>query len=54
LNQRSKSNCTGLQDPGEINADYLNIVRRKAMRHFGNKKMEYLKGKINELANEEQ
>jgi hypothetical protein len=39
-----------LQDPSEINADNLNNVRREASRHFRNKKREYLKYKINELA----
>jgi hypothetical protein len=39
-----------LQDPSEINGDNLNDVRRKASRHFRNKKREYLKDKINELA----
>jgi hypothetical protein len=33
-----------LQDPSEINGDNLNNVR-----HFRNKKREYLKDKINEL-----
>jgi hypothetical protein len=35
---------------GEINGDNLNNVRREAGRHFRNKKREYLKVKINELA----
>jgi hypothetical protein len=39
-----------LQDPSEINGDYLKIVRREANRYFRNKKREYLKDKINELA----
>jgi hypothetical protein len=39
-----------LQDPSEINGDNLNNVRREASRHFRNKKREYLKDKINELA----
>jgi hypothetical protein len=39
-----------LQDPNEINGDNLNNVRREACRHFRNKKREYLKDKINELA----
>jgi hypothetical protein len=38
------------QDPSEINGDNLNNVRREASRHFRNKKREYLKDKINELA----
>jgi hypothetical protein len=39
-----------LQDPSQINGDNLNNVRREASRHFWNKKREYLKDKINELA----
>jgi hypothetical protein len=40
----------GLQDPSEINGDNRKIVRREASRYFRNKKREYLKDKINELA----
>jgi hypothetical protein len=39
-----------LQDPSELNGDNLNNVRREASRHFRNKKREYLKDKINDLA----
>jgi hypothetical protein len=39
-----------LQDPSEINGNTLNIVRREARRYYRNKKGEYLKDKINELA----
>jgi hypothetical protein len=39
-----------LQDPSEINGDNLNTVRGEASRYFRNKKREYLKDKINELA----
>jgi hypothetical protein len=39
-----------LQDPSEINGDNLNNVRSEASRHLRNKKREYLKDKINELA----
>jgi hypothetical protein len=39
-----------LHDPSEINGDNLNNVRREASRYFRNKKREYLKDKINELA----
>jgi hypothetical protein len=34
----------------EINGDNLKNVRRETSRHCRNKKREYLKGKINELA----
>jgi hypothetical protein len=39
-----------LQQPSEINWDNLNNVRREASRYFRNKKREYLKVKMNELA----
>jgi hypothetical protein len=39
-----------LQDPSEIKGDNLNRVRREASRLSRNKKREYLKNKINELA----
>jgi hypothetical protein len=39
-----------LQDRCEINGDNLNNVRREASIHFRNKKREYLKDKMNELA----
>jgi hypothetical protein len=39
-----------LQDPNEINGDNMNNVRHEASRYFRNKKREYLKDKINELA----
>jgi hypothetical protein len=32
------------------NGDHLNNVKRDASRHFRNKKREYVKDKINELA----
>jgi hypothetical protein len=39
-----------LQDPSETNGDNLKIVRPEASRYFRNKKREYLKNIINELA----
>jgi hypothetical protein len=39
-----------LQDPSEINGDNLNNVRREDIRQFRDKKREYLKAKVNELA----
>jgi hypothetical protein len=39
-----------LHDQIEIIGDNLKNVRREANRHSRNKKREYLKGKINELA----
>jgi hypothetical protein len=38
------------QDPSEINGDNWNNERREASIYFRNRKTEYLKGKINELA----
>jgi hypothetical protein len=39
-----------LQDPSQINGDNLNNIRRETRKHFRNKKREYLKDKIDELA----
>jgi hypothetical protein len=39
-----------VQDPSEINGDNLNNIRCETRRHFRNKKREYLKDKIDELA----
>jgi hypothetical protein len=39
-----------LQDPSEINGYNLNNIKRATSRHFRNKKREYLKDKINEVA----
>jgi hypothetical protein len=50
LDQRKQAKLQWLQDPSEINGDNQKIVRREASRYFRNKKREYLKNKINELA----
>jgi hypothetical protein len=50
LNQRKQAKLQWLQDQDEINGDNLNNVRHETSRHFRNKKREYLKDKINELA----
>jgi hypothetical protein len=50
LDPRKQAKLQWLQDPSEINGDILNNVRREASRQFRNKKREYLKDKINELA----
>ena len=39
-----------VQDPSQSKVDNLNNVRHEASRHFRNKKKEYLKAKIEELA----
>jgi hypothetical protein len=39
-----------LQDPREINGDNLNNIRCETSRHFRNKKRQYLKDRIDELA----
>jgi len=38
-----------MQDPSQSNTENLNNVKRKASRHFRNKKQAYLKAKIEEL-----
>jgi hypothetical protein len=50
IDQRKQAKLQWLQDPSEINGDNLNNVKREASRHFRNKKNEYLKDKIKELA----
>jgi hypothetical protein len=50
LDQRKQAKLQLLQGPSEINRDNLNSVRHEASRCFRNKKREYLKDKINELA----
>jgi hypothetical protein len=50
LDQSKHAKLQWLQDPSEINGDNLNNGRREASRHFRNKKREYLKDRINELA----
>jgi hypothetical protein len=50
LDKREQAKLQWLQDPNEINGDNLNNVRCDASRHFKNKKREYLKDNINELA----
>jgi hypothetical protein len=50
LDQRKQAKLQWLQDSNEINADNLNNIRWEASRYFRNKKREYLKNKINELA----
>jgi hypothetical protein len=50
LDQRKQAKLQWLQDPNEVNGDNLNNVRHQASRHFRNKKGEYLKDRINELA----
>jgi hypothetical protein len=46
----NKAKLQWLQDPSEINGGNLNNVRCEASRHFRNKKRQYMKDKMNELA----
>ncbi|PNF33766.1 hypothetical protein B7P43_G10210 [Cryptotermes secundus] len=50
LDQRKQAKLQWLQGPNELNWDNLNNIRRETNRHFRNKKREYLKDKIDELA----
>jgi hypothetical protein len=50
VDQRKQAKLWWLHDPSEINGDNLNTVRCEVNRYFRNKKREYLKDKINELA----
>jgi hypothetical protein len=49
VDRRKQAKLQWLQDPSEANEGNLSDIRREASRHFGNKKREYLKDKINEL-----
>jgi hypothetical protein len=50
LDQRKQAKLQWLQDLSEINGDNVYNVRHEASTYFRNKKREYLKDKINELA----
>jgi hypothetical protein len=50
ITSKKQSKLQWLQDQREINGDNLNNIRRETSRHFMNKKWEYLKDNINELA----
>jgi hypothetical protein len=50
LDQRKQARSQWLPDPREINGDNLNNIRCETSSDFRNKKKEYLKHKIDELA----
>jgi hypothetical protein len=50
LVQRKYAKLQRIQDPSEINGANVNNLRREASRYFKNKKGEYLKDKMKELA----
>jgi hypothetical protein len=50
LDQRKHARLQWLQDPSEVNGDNLNNIRQETSRNFRNKKREYLKEKIDDLA----
>jgi hypothetical protein len=47
LDQLKQAKLQWLQDPGEINGDNLNNIRREDNEHFRKRRKEYLKDKIN-------
>jgi hypothetical protein len=49
LDQRKQDKLQWLQNPVKINGDNLNSITCEASKKFRNIKMEYQKGKINEL-----
>ena len=49
LDLREQAKMQWLQDPSQKSLDNLNNVRRETSRHIRNKKMAYLKAKIDEL-----
>jgi hypothetical protein len=53
VDQRKQAKLQWLQDPSEINGDNLRIVTREASRYVRNKRRNYLKDKVNELATSE-
>jgi hypothetical protein len=50
INRPDERNTKSLRDPSEIHGDNLNNIRRETSRHLRNKKIGYLKDKINEIA----
>ncbi|PNF21971.1 hypothetical protein B7P43_G17907 [Cryptotermes secundus] len=50
LDQRKQAKLQWLQDPSKLNGDNLKNIRCETSRNFRNKKREYLKDKIDELA----
>jgi hypothetical protein len=50
--QKERAKLQWLQHPSNVIGDNLNNAQREARWHFRNKKREYLKDKINELAKE--
>jgi hypothetical protein len=49
VDRRKQAKLQWLQDPSEANEDNLCDVRRAASRHFGNKKREYMRDRIDKL-----
>jgi hypothetical protein len=49
MDERKQAKLQWLQNPNQINEDNPQNLRRETSRIFRNKKIEYLKGKINEL-----
>jgi hypothetical protein len=49
LDRRKEAKMQWMQDPRQSNVENLNMVRRDASRHLRNKKMAYMKAKIQEL-----
>jgi hypothetical protein len=50
VEQGEQAKLQWLQYPSEINWDNLNNLRHEASRHFRNKKRQYTKERINNLA----
>jgi hypothetical protein len=49
IDKRKQAKLQWLQNPGQINGDNLQNLRRETSRTFREKEREYLKGKIDEL-----
>jgi hypothetical protein len=50
IDQRKQAKLQWLHNPSEINRDNLSNVTCEASRHFRNKRRQYVKNKIKELA----
>jgi hypothetical protein len=50
LDQRKQAKFQWLQDPNKVNGDNLKNIRCEASGHFRNRKRNYMKERIDELA----
>jgi hypothetical protein len=53
VDETKRAKLHWLKDPSELNEEDVNNASREASRYFRNTKREYLKDKINAVANEQ-